>query len=227
MKRQKIANYNYEVDASSRIYNITTGYEIIQVKNRDGYLTVRLWKDNKPIVKTVHRIVAIAFVDNPDNKPCVNHIDGVKQNNLVSNLEWVTYSENTKHSYENGLQKIRCGDELYNTIYSEDVIHKICIMMSQNNRNIDIAKALDVPSGLLKNIRQKKCWNHISDQYTLPSKSRTLSDATIHWICDKIQKGYRNIEILNMSTNQKLNKSLITKIRNHKLYQEITSQYSF
>jgi hypothetical protein len=58
----------------------------------------------------VHRMVAQAFIENVDNKPCVNHKDGNKLNNDVDNLEWVTYSENAIHAVENGLRK---GENCY------------------------------------------------------------------------------------------------------------------
>lgn len=71
--------------------------------NKYGYHEVCLRKDNKNVHRTVHRLVAMAFIDNPEDKPTVNHKDGNKLNNEVANLEWNTISENTKHAYNNGL----------------------------------------------------------------------------------------------------------------------------
>lgn len=59
--------------------------------------------------KKIHKIVAEAFIDNPNNKKCVNHKDGNKANNNVSNLEWVTHSENTQHAFDNGLIATKRG----------------------------------------------------------------------------------------------------------------------
>ena len=70
------------------------------------YQMVRLCKDGKTKNMKVHRLVAEAFVSNPDNKPQVNHIDGNKDNNCASNLEWVTNSENQIHARNNGLNPI-------------------------------------------------------------------------------------------------------------------------
>jgi hypothetical protein len=74
-----------------------------------GYHTAVLYNNGKPKSFRVHRLVANAFIDNSNNKPHVNHIDGVKSNNLVTNLEWVTISENQKHAFKTGLNKINCS----------------------------------------------------------------------------------------------------------------------
>ena len=67
-------------------------------QNNRGYVMVSLCRDNKTTHELVHRLVASAFIDNPHNKPQVNHIDGDNTNNHADNLEWVTDNENKKHS---------------------------------------------------------------------------------------------------------------------------------
>lgn len=65
----------------------------------NGYLSVMLYKEKIPTRVRVHRVVAETFLANPENKPEVNHIDGNKQNNNVSNLDWCSHSENNIHAY--------------------------------------------------------------------------------------------------------------------------------
>lgn len=81
-------------------------------ESNNGYLRAFLCvgnRKNKPF--SVHRLVAKSFIDNSFNKPVVNHIDGDKQNNSISNLEWSTLSENTKHSFNIGLQTMCRGEK--------------------------------------------------------------------------------------------------------------------
>jgi hypothetical protein len=72
----------------------------------NNYFSVNLCKPGKKIkLKRVHRIVAEAYLENPENKPQINHIDANKLNNAVSNLEWVTVSENIRHAHNLGIYK--------------------------------------------------------------------------------------------------------------------------
>ncbi len=73
-------------------------------KDKQGYLLLDLYKDNKQKTVRVHRLVAEHFLNNPDNKETVNHIDGNKENNNVMNLEWSTFKEQNEHLYKNNLK---------------------------------------------------------------------------------------------------------------------------
>ena len=81
------------------------GTIIKQNLKQNGYLQVGLRMHNKRKWFGVHRLVAIHFIENPENKPQVNHIDGNKKNNTVGNLEWVTPKENQNHATKLGLRK--------------------------------------------------------------------------------------------------------------------------
>lgn len=76
---------------------------LIPVMNRNNYLSVQLCKDGIVTRHLVHRLVAMQFINNPLSKPQINHIDGNKSNNIISNLEWNTPKENIQHSFNNNL----------------------------------------------------------------------------------------------------------------------------
>lgn len=96
-----IKSMNRRVKHSLYGYMNIKSKRIIAAKNNRGYLTVSLWKNNKGKSFTVHRLVLSMFVDNIKNKKEINHINGNKEDNKLSNLEWSTISENRKHAYDN------------------------------------------------------------------------------------------------------------------------------
>lgn len=100
---------NYEVSNLGRVRRIKSGcgtYEgriLNFIENGKGYVIAPMTLNSKKYRRYVHRLVADAFIPNPDGKPEVNHIDGNKRNNCVDNLEWVTRSENCAHACRTGL----------------------------------------------------------------------------------------------------------------------------
>lgn len=96
------------------IYKISEDGEILSIKrnknlkcypNDYGYIVVGLSKEGVFKHYFVHRLIALAFIPNPTNKPEVNHINGIKEDNSIHNLEWCTRSENNQHCWDKGLKK--------------------------------------------------------------------------------------------------------------------------
>jgi len=96
-------NEKYSITEDGTVINNKTKRVKKAHLDRCGYLHMRLSDKNKKYF--VHRLVALTYIENPDNKETVNHKDGNKLNNHVSNLEWMTNKENLKHAYNNNLTK--------------------------------------------------------------------------------------------------------------------------
>jgi hypothetical protein len=95
---KKIKDFeNYEISSLGKVRN-KKGNILVPKYDRDGYAYARISKNGHRYLRAIHRLVAIAFIENPESKPTVNHIDGVKHNNVVPNLEWATHSEQALHS---------------------------------------------------------------------------------------------------------------------------------
>jgi hypothetical protein len=92
---------NYLIFKEGMVFSIKRNIFLKEAMNKDGYKNVNLSKNGKQNFFRIHRLVALVYIPNPLNKPEVNHIDGNKLNNNVSNLEWNTHSENTSNLNDN------------------------------------------------------------------------------------------------------------------------------
>lgn len=222
---ERIPNSRYFVDEEGSVYGPKRN-KLCLTKSKKGYLRVKIDKRGKVFTKPVHRLVAETFIPNPENKPFVNHIDGDKTNNSVENLEWVTALENSKHAVD--VLGIGRGATHSQVKHSEDLVHDICRRLEDKQRNVDIAKALEVPREMITRIRMGKSWRHISSSYNInPSRQSNISDETVKWVCHRLEEGLSTKEIISKCTTHSLTKSVVSKIRNKKLRTKITSKFNF
>jgi hypothetical protein len=140
--------------------------------NGTGYLYTQLDKNGKQKNKYIHRLVAEAFISNPENKSQVNHINGIKTDNRVENLEWSTKDENIRHSWEIGLrEKVRkimqkrgqdsFGEKHPRSTVTEAQVLEIRKLYSDGMKPKHISDTTKVSYYTVSNIVQRKSWRHL------------------------------------------------------------------
>lgn len=126
--------------------------------NNHGYSTVVLYINGGKKTFTTHRLAAIAFIPNPENKSDVNHEDGIKSHNWVNNLEWDTSSENQKHAFDTELKKPSYG----NAKFTEDQVREIRWLYENTDLSLSgIAIKFESYKTLIFKIVHRLTWKHI------------------------------------------------------------------
>lgn len=131
-----------------------------------GYYHIDLWKDNCAKTIKVHRLVAQAFIPNPDNKPQINHVNGIKSYNEVDNLEWCTARENVQHSF-NKLGRIKIGQKgeaCHKAKLTEKQVYEIKNLL-HNTKLLqkEIAKKYDINHRTISGIKNSVIWKHLNE----------------------------------------------------------------
>lgn len=214
---------DYYVTEEGRIFRGER--ELKKNRNSSGYVSVSIiYKDSTKKLRFVHRLVAEAFISNPENKPYVNHKNLVKSDNRVENLEWVTPKENNQHAHDNGA--FRVDGRHHHAVFSDDLIHAVCKMIQEGRRTVDIVNKLLVPKYLVHDIKTKRIWNHISQDYIFCKmpRHRMLSDSTVEWVCQKILEGKTPKEINDLSGG-KVSRHMVKDIKQKKSYCDISDKY--
>lgn len=239
---------NYIISNTGILKNKTTNYVLKWTINEDGYLKTTIKVNGKSFKVSAHRLVAISFIPNPENKPEVNHKDGIKSNNFDYNLEWVTSKENTAHAIRMGLKWFNFGQKGENNLtskYTEKQIRSACeLLTNPMNRPITIEQITGVNRMTLYNIRMGNVWNEIASEYEFPDINYRIgennvkniyTESQIHEVC-KLLESMKYIDELSTKLNMSLkdiqnitgvNTDTISKIRNRIEWKHISCFYEF
>lgn len=161
-KWQDIFNYKgyYRISNFGNVKSLHRKERILKYKkSKNGYCQVCLYKHHIRKMYTVHRLVATHFIDNPKNKSEVNHLDGNKLNNHMTNLEWATRLENQKHASILGLQNRCKGENHPNAKLTEKDVIEIRRLLLKKVSQRKIALIYNVSKSTINLINCNKIWN--------------------------------------------------------------------
>lgn len=192
---------DYYVSNYGRAYSIRWKRLLKQSPDKDGYMRIGIVIDGKNKTVKVHRIEMMSFYPIYDSDSYeVNHKNGIKNENLLPNLEWCKPIENTRHGWDIGLNTNK-GEGNMKTFLKEEDIHLICSYLSEGLRTCEICTKLGIydskerirMNGIISGIKLGKTYRYISNQYNIPGLSpngRTRYSLDFAYlVCQFLQNG--------------------------------------
>lgn len=160
MWKEIINHPNYEINELGQVKNKIKGNLLTPFKTTNGYLRIRI--SDKGAYQ-LHYLIALHFIDNPNNYTEINHINGNKLDNSIENLEWSNRSLNMIHAYNKGLAKNTFknnkGENHYNSKLKKEDIIKIKEMLKNNITQVEISRQFNVSKQTISNIKNNKNWS--------------------------------------------------------------------
>lgn len=213
---------NYCITRDGKVYTLRRNRFMNPKTDKNGYKEVSLIRDNgDKLYCRVHRLVAFAFLPEPtsDFKDQINHINGIKDDNRVENLEWVTNSRNQLHSTHT------LGNTSWNRKLSVEDAHLVCKHIAEGKRNVDIAKMFGVTSRDIGRIRNGESYLDVSKGYSFPpDKKLLLSTDKVIGICKLLEIGYSFTQI---SKKLKCCRTTVSNIYYRRKYKDLSSGYNW
>ncbi len=169
---KKIVWRSVVIDGDTTKYQVSSNGLIMSLHGRkpriikgrisyDGYHNAHLRVSGRPKTVKVHRLVALAFIPNPEDLREVNHIDGNKLNNSVNNLQWVSHADNMRHAFSNGLCNIK-GEFNGRSKLRRPEVKSIKKQIAAGRLQKDIAKDFNVVVQTISKIKNGQCWAEVS-----------------------------------------------------------------
>lgn len=159
----------YKISNDGHVWSIHKNSVMKLNPSLQGYVSVGLWKKNSREVFRIHRLVAEHFIDNPDNHPIVDHIDGNRSNNSTSNLRWVNFSDNSKNVRKGGEHSV--GN--YITYSENELNNEVWVDATKKIKELEGKEFFQVSSlGRVRYYKRNNRWNTVSVQTISPKHQK-------------------------------------------------------
>jgi hypothetical protein len=219
----------YKVSTLGRVKSIRNGKERLmsQTLGNWGYVSVKFTNKEHKKNLYVHKVLAQTFLLNPKNKPQVNHINGIKTDNRIGNLEWVTFSENSLHSVRTGLSKTQIGENGPRAVLKNEDVIKIREMRANGISQNAISKKYKITASNVHMIVSGKSWKNLP----LSENKRTKVDmkgelSYTNKITSKeaydIAHNYKGVSNVKVAAIYGITCSTVSFIKNGKSWSSVT-----
>lgn len=211
---------NYSITTDGAVFSHHTNEFLANHLDKRGYPRQGLFSDTgQYVTRTIHRLVAMKFIPNPDHLPQVDHVNGIKTDNRVCNLRWVTNLENSRAAMHNGLMP-------HAVFVQDDVVRDICQRLQDGESVAHIALDTGFSYDAITAIRLRRNWVHISKDYIFPEpiKQNYPSKETIHRMCQMLQAGVKPDDVMR---ELGLRRETVYRTLAGKIHRDVAAQYHF
>lgn len=238
---------NYSVSKDGKVYSLNYNHtgKKKELKHgiSNGYHFVVLVSNGKRYNRHVYRLVAEAFIPNPDKKPQVNHKYVInsddKSDNDINNLEWTTCKENINHAWKNGLSKPKRGEKNPRASTTEEEVRYVCELIESDFGSLaDITRKSGLTHSKVEKIYYKQRWTNISDEYNFsnydPKKyhnkgernnASTTTEKQVKKICKLLESNYGSYKEIGKKVG--VSKQVVSNIYHKRTWTDISKNYDF